>query len=168
MDIFGQSLSHKSFTKQNRGKLQFSQIFTTSDEAFLIFTLARCWEPWYNEYANNQGVAKKGRYTVENSNQKNGGFKEEGIRVYNQICEEVKEMRNSGKRKVLELQYMKKYALQQVQVNVDASGSIYQSRVPKKRKIIAYTDIDIMMAEKEGKERMQDFGKCIIYVIIML
>ena len=63
---------------------------------------------------------------------------------------------------------MKKYALQQVQVNVDASGSIYQSRVPKKRKIIAYTDIDIMMAEKEGKERMQDFGKCIIYVIIML
>ena len=168
MDLFGQSLSHKSFTKQNRGKLQFSKIFTTSDEAFLIFTLARCWEPWYNEYAKKQGVAKKGRYTVENSNQKNGGFKEEGIRVYNQICHEVKEIRKGDTRKELELQYMKKYALEQVQVNVDASGSIYQSHVPKKRKIIAYTDIDIIMTEKEGEETMQNFGKCIVYIIIML
>ena len=42
MNVFGQSLSHKGFMKQNRGKFVFSKIFTPSDEAFLIFTLSRC------------------------------------------------------------------------------------------------------------------------------
>lgn len=170
MNVFGQSLSHKGFMKQNRGKFVFSKIFTPSDEAFLIFTLSRCWEPWYNEYVQNQGVGRKGRYTVKHSNQKHGGFQEEGIVRFNKICEDVKQFRNSDKRKRFEQEYMKMYALQQVKrnenENVDVS-SIYQSHKPKKRKIIAYTDIDFSLDEEEHGGMMQEVGKCNMDHIIL-
>ena len=57
---------------------------------------------------------------------------------------------------------MKSYTLQQVKQNeneiVDVS-SIYQSHKPKKRKIIAYTDIDFLLDEKEHGEMTQEVGK---------
>ena len=170
MDVFGQSLSHKAFMKQNRGKFVFSKIFTPSDEAFLIFTIGRCWDPWYNECVNKHKASRKGRYTVEHSNKKHGGFRDEGIIRYNKICKDIKQFRNSDKRKTFEQEYMKMYALQQVKhyenENVDTS-SIYQSHKPKKRKIIAYTDIDILLDEKEGSNTAQDVGKCTMNLIIL-
>ena len=161
MNVFGQSLSHKGFMKQNRGKLEFSTIYTPSDEAFLIFTLSRCWEPWYNEYVQNQGVGRKGRYTVKHSNQKHGDFHEEGIIRFNKICEDVKQFRNSDKRKRFEQEYMKNE-----NENVDVS-SIYQSHKPKKRKIIAYTDINFSLDEEEHGEMTQEVGKCNMDHIIL-
>ncbi len=162
MDLFGQSLSHKGFMKENRGKFVFSKIFTPSDEAFLIFTISRCWDTWYDEYVHNKGVGRKGRYTVKHSNQKHGGFQEEGIIKFNKICEDVKQFRNTDKRKGFEQEYMKSYTLQQVKQNeneiVDVS-SIYQSHKPKKRKIIAYTDIDFSLHGEEHGEMTQEIGK---------
>jgi len=162
MDLFGQSLSHKGFMKENRGKFVFSKIFTPSDEAFLIFTISRCWDTWYDEYVRNKGVGRKGRYAVKHSNQKHGGFQEEGIITFNNICKDVKKFRDTNKRKGFEEEYMKSYTLQHVKQNeneiVDVS-SIYQSQKPKKRKIIAYTDIDFSLHGEEHGEMTQEIGK---------
>ena len=160
LNIFGQGLSYKAFLKQNRGKFLFSKIFTPSDEAFLIFTLGRCWEPWYNEYVLKQGTSRKGRYVADNSNQRYAGFKEEGIIKFNRICEEVKKFRSSNKRKILENEYMNTYAMQgQVTENENVNMSTNnQSLRPKKRKIIAYTDIDFMVDERQGENLTTEAG----------
>ena len=153
LDSFGQGLSYKAFMKQNRGKFLFSKIFTPSDEAFLIFTLGRCWEPWYNEYVLKVGSARKGRYVAENSNQKYAGFKEEGIIKFNRLCERVKKFRGSIKRKNLENEYMNAYELQHQVIDneIGKTSTNYQSNKPKKRKIIAYTDIDFFGDENPGE-----------------
>ena len=82
----------------------------------------------------------------------------------------MKQFRNSDKRKRFEQEYMKMYALQQVKrnenENVDVS-SIYQSHKPKKRKIIAYTDIDFSLDEEERVEMAQEVGKCNMDHIIL-
>lgn len=160
LNIFGQGLSYKAFLKQNRGKFLFSKIFTPSDEAFLIFTLGRCWEPWYKEYVLKEGTSRKGRYVADNSNQRYAGFKEEGIIKFNRICEEVKKFRSSNKRKILEKEYMNTYAIQdQVTENENVNMSTNNlSLQPKKRKIIAYTDINFFEDEQQGENLTTEAG----------
>ena len=145
LDLFGQSLSHKSFMTRNRDKSSFSSLFTPSDEAFLIFTLNRCWNAWYSEYILKEGIGRKGRYAYESSNKKHSGFKVEGIMKFNKLCQEIKDWRTNPKRVSMEQSYMEKYIrYEKNELTNDIDENILanmNSKKPKKNKILAYTDL---------------------------
>ena len=155
IDYFGISIAgHKEFNYKNRAKKTFSEICTPSDEAFLSFTLERCWDNWYQEFEHKEKTSRIGKYAKAKSNQKYKGMKQDGISKFNELARNIKTNRKKYVRIDLERKYKLKYENLVKSYAVDdanAYDGTYEMHKPKRAKIIAYTDLGSSEDENENE-----------------
>ena len=153
IDYFGVSIAgHKEFNCKNRAKKTFSDICTPSDEAFLSFTLERCWDNWYQEFEHKEKISRKGKYAKTKSNQKYKGMKQDGISKFNELARNIKTNRRKYVRIDLERKYRLKYEnliKSYADDNESTYDGTYKIHKPKRAKIIAYTDLGNSEDENE-------------------
>lgn len=108
LDYFGKPIAEASKYNDNKKKqVMFQDSCTTSDEAFGIFTLERCWDTWMKEMLQGKEKVKQreSNYVEKNSNKKFAGWKSSGLKRYSTIAEAVTTSRISDTRKSIEEAY---------------------------------------------------------------
>ena len=165
IDYFGISIAgHKEFNYKNRAKKTFSDICTPSDEAFLSFTLERCWDNWYQEFEHKEKTSRIGKYAKAKSNQKYKGMKQDGISKFNELARNIKTNRKKYVRIDMENKYKLKYENLVKSYAVDDANQYdgtYEMHKPKRAKIIAYTDLGSSEDENENEnenENKNEYG----------
>jgi hypothetical protein len=111
LDYFGESIAEfASYNKREKRNNLFQHACTTSDEAFGIFTLERCWDTWFTEVSEHTKMPpRSSAFTKKNSNQKYCGWTKEGLQRYSDIAKLVYNSRLSDKRKNTEEEYRLAY-----------------------------------------------------------
>ena len=111
IDCFGESIAEfANFNKREKRNNLFQHACTTSDEAFGIFTIERCWDTWFIEVSQHKKTPPRASaFTKKNSNKKYCGWTKEGLLRYSDIAKSVFKSRQSDTRKNEEEEYRLTY-----------------------------------------------------------
>jgi len=83
----------KKYSEKIMGQKLFSDIATVSDEAFVYFTIERCWNSWESAMSNIEQGKKtkvKAMYSEAKANKKYKGWTKEGLLRFDDLCKQVK------------------------------------------------------------------------------
>ena len=108
LDNFGKSIAEASkFNDKCKKISMFQDCCTTSDEAFGIFTIERCWDTWTKEMVQGKDKIQKNDsiYVQRYANKKYAGWNSNGLKRFSVIANEVSIARSTNKRKNLEEKY---------------------------------------------------------------
>jgi hypothetical protein len=108
-DVLSQVVGRQDW-KQNCGKKMLREYASASDEAFGLLILENSWMMWKEmaEKTDHDGevITNKTKYTLNGAGtKKNGGWKHEGIKRFNELAQMVKADREKDKQ-VFEQAYM--------------------------------------------------------------
>ena len=136
-DTFGKCIIKRELWKNKllrEPNISFSDVVTISDEAFAIFTIERNWTIWKNELAGVAVTLRSGDYTTKNTNVKFGGWTRKGMDRFEEICQEVINVRRHFKERAeMENNYKKQKILFKAAKNTksmkDLDNEVAQGRI---------------------------------------
>ena len=157
LDYFGKPIAEASKYNDNKKKLvMFQDSCTTSDEAFGVFTLERCWDTWMKEMLHGKEKVKQreSNYVEKNSNKKFAGWKSSGLKRYSTIAEAVTTSRISDARRSIEEAY---------RIQKNSTGDTYfdgqdeiSSFKPSQITYVPYNDLPQSIMENDKNTDTED------------
>jgi hypothetical protein len=134
-DKFGKCLVRGDKWKNTflRGvNISFSDVISYSDEGFAIFTIERNWDIWKQEVDTGEKVKlRSGAYTQRNTNVKYGGWTQEGMDRFKEICKSVVMVRKTKNSKRKELEVNFKQTKEDQTISNIGSNNAYVTTVEK-------------------------------------